>query len=88
MKKRAKWKGPNIYPRLSNNNSLENKKYKILKIKRNSEITPQYVGLDFKVHTGKTFLVLTVTKEMIGNKFGEFVPTRSNFVFKKGKNKL
>ena len=85
MKKRSKWKGPNIYPGVSDKNSLESKKYKISQIKRNSEITPYYVGLDFKIHTGKEFLVITITKEMIGHKFGEFSPTRSNFAFKKNK---
>ena len=84
--KRSKWKGPSICPEFLKNSSGK-KKYQSIKISRNSEITPNLVGLTFKVHTGKTYSKIDTTKEMIGHKFGEFSPTRSVFVFKKKKKK-
>ena len=43
---------------------------------RRSTILPQFVGLNFEVHNGKAFLPVYVNENMIGFKFGEFVPTR------------
>ena len=44
---------------------------------RRSTILPQFVGLGFGVHNGHKHLPVTVTEEMIGQKFGEFAPTRT-----------
>jgi ribosomal protein S19 len=84
--KRSKWKGPSICPGFIKN-ALGKKKYQFIKISRNSEITPNLIGLKFKVHNGKKYSEINATKEMIGHKFGEFSFTRNNFVFKKKKNK-
>jgi small subunit ribosomal protein S19 len=43
---------------------------------RKSMITPDFVGLNFLVHNGKTFVPLYVTENMVGHKLGEFAPTR------------
>ncbi len=43
---------------------------------RNSMITPDFVGLNFAVHNGKTFVPVYVTENMVGHKLGEFAPTR------------
>jgi len=43
---------------------------------RRSVITPDAVGLTFAVHNGKKFIPVYVTENMIGQKFGEFAPTR------------
>jgi small subunit ribosomal protein S19 len=43
---------------------------------RKSMITPDFVGLNFAVHNGKTFLPVHVTENMVGHKLGEFSPTR------------
>ena len=43
---------------------------------RRSMITPDFVGLTFLVHTGKTFANVYVTENMVGHKLGEFAPTR------------
>ncbi len=43
---------------------------------RKSMITPDFVGLNFLVHNGKTFIPLYVTENMVGHKLGEFSPTR------------
>jgi ribosomal protein S19 len=81
--KRSKWKGvyyakPNDYKETTASQP---------KISRNSSIIPRLIGQTFKVHTGKNFKEVTVTKEMLGHKFGEFSKTRANFEFKKKKKK-
>lgn len=43
---------------------------------RKSMITPDFVGLNFAVHNGKTFVPVYVTENMVGHKLGEFAPTR------------
>lgn len=77
--KRSKWKGPLI--------KTNNLKKKVLFLPRNFEITSQLVGLVCNVHSGKKYIRLSLTNEMIGYKFGEFVPTREKFEFKKKKKK-
>ncbi len=44
---------------------------------RASTITPDYVGMTFMVHNGKTFLKVFVTEDMVGHRMGEFAPTRT-----------
>ena len=44
---------------------------------RKSTITPDFVGLNFTVHNGKSFLPDYVTENMVGHKLGEFSPTRN-----------
>jgi small subunit ribosomal protein S19 len=44
---------------------------------RRSTILPQFVGLTFQVHNGKTFIPVNVSEEMVGHKLGEFAPTRT-----------
>lgn len=83
---RSKWKGPYIDSNLPKNLELLNNKKKLFPtISRNSAIIPKFIGLKFNVHTGKTFLEVSVVKEMVGHKFGEFSPTRGKFSFKKKK---
>ncbi|MBD5445982.1 MAG: 30S ribosomal protein S19 [Mycoplasma sp.] len=43
---------------------------------RRSTIFPEFVGLTFEVHNGKSFVNVYVTEDMIGHKLGEFAPTR------------
>ena len=80
--KRSKWKGvyytqPEDYKETTHQ----------VKISRNSSIIPKFIGQTFKIHTGKNFKEVIVTKEMLGHKFGEFSKTRANFEFKKKKKK-
>ena len=81
--KRPKWKGlftkPEIY--------TDQLKNDLRKISRNSSIIPKFVDQTFKIHNGKIFKEITVTKEMLGHKFGEFLKTRVEFEFKKKKKK-
>jgi small subunit ribosomal protein S19 len=39
-------------------------------------VVPEFVGLTFLVHNGKTFNRVFVTEDMVGHKLGEFSPTR------------
>ena len=79
--KRSKWKGIYTNPKNFNNETS------ISVISRNSSIIPNFVNRTFKVHSGKNFKEIKVTKEMLGHKFGEFLKTRAEFVFKKKKKK-
>ena len=39
-------------------------------------IVPEFVGHTFEVHTGRSFVEVFVTEDMVGHKLGEFAPTR------------
>lgn len=84
---RSNWKGPYVDPKYLKNINQLKKKHLSLKMSRNSDIIPKFVGLTFKIHNGITYKKLIVTKEMIGHKFGEFSFTRGKFSFKKKKSK-
>ena len=43
---------------------------------RRSTVTPEFIGLNFLVHTGKAFQPVYVTENMVGHKLGEFAPSR------------
>jgi len=43
---------------------------------RRSTITPDFIGLSFAVHNGRTHLKVFVTEDMVGHKLGEFAHTR------------
>jgi small subunit ribosomal protein S19 len=44
---------------------------------RSCTIVPEFVGVHFEVHNGKTFIKVYVTEDMVGHKLGEFAPTRT-----------
>jgi len=75
--KRSKWKGPFI--------KTKNLNDKLPLLPRNYEVTSQVVGLTCSVHSGKKFVKLNLTNEMVGHKLGEFAPTREKFEVKKKK---
>lgn len=54
----------------------QEKKKPIKTWSRRSTIFPEFVGLTFEVHNGKTFINVYVTEDMIGHKLGEFAITR------------
>ena len=43
---------------------------------RRSTIFPEFIGNTFAVHSGKEFVPVYVTEDMVGHKLGEFSPTR------------
>jgi small subunit ribosomal protein S19 len=40
-------------------------------------IVPEFVGRNFNIHNGRTFVKLYVTEDMVGHKLGEFAPSRT-----------
>jgi ribosomal protein S19 len=77
---RSQWKGPYF-----KNTDLENSKSRILT--KSSTIIPKLVGSAFQVYSGRKFIKISITEEMIGHKVGEFTSTRERFEFKKKKKK-
>ncbi|MBU1888196.1 MAG: 30S ribosomal protein S19 [Candidatus Omnitrophica bacterium] len=47
---------------------------------RRSTIVPDFVGVTISIHNGRKFIPVFITENMVGNKLGEFSPTR---LFKK-----
>lgn len=72
---RSIWKGPNCKNKIQ--------KSAMIFANRSVNITPNLFGLTFFIHNGKELIKVEVTKEMIGHKFGEFLPTRTKFLYKK-----
>ncbi len=46
---------------------------------RRSDIHPDMVGLTLAVHNGRKFIPVFVTENMVGQKLGEFAPTRTYY---------
>ena len=77
---RSVWKGPFVDGHLLKKVDAQNEKNTKQVIKtwsRRSTIMPQFVGLTFQVHNGKTFIPVLVSEDMVGHKLGEFSPTRN-----------
>jgi small subunit ribosomal protein S19 len=64
------------------NKSLLTNSKEIITKSRNTLILPKYLGKTIQIHNGKIFTKITIVKEMIGHKLGEFVKTRKTFKFK------
>jgi small subunit ribosomal protein S19 len=54
---------------------------------RASTVLPQMVGHTIAVHNGRTHVPIFVSDQMVGHKFGEFVPTRTFRGHSKGDRK-
>jgi small subunit ribosomal protein S19 len=73
-------KGPYVEPSLQrkiDKSKAAKAKAPIKTFSRRSTITPDFVGLTFKVHNGKVFNPVFVTENMVGHKLGEFSFTRT-----------
>jgi small subunit ribosomal protein S19 len=44
---------------------------------RRCTIVPEFIGMNFEVHNGKTFHKVLVSEDMVGHKLGEFSLTRN-----------
>ncbi|KAH8915798.1 ribosomal protein S19 S15 [Atractiella rhizophila] len=83
---RAAWKGPyfttfpSLQDAIKHNTPIQTQA-------RSCTILPNFVGLKFLVHNGKTYTPIHVTPEMVGHKLGEFAATRKPFKFKQTANK-
>ena len=72
-------KGPWVDPRVHRKVEkalAEGSKDPIKTWARASTILPDYVGMAFMVHNGKTFWKVFITEDMVGHRLGEFSPTR------------
>ena len=77
---RSVWKGPFVdgYLLKKADKVRESGRSEVIKTwSRRSTITPDFVGLNFSVHNGRSFLPVYVTENMVGHKLGEFSPTRT-----------
>ena len=79
---RSVWKGPFVdsYLLKKAEAARESGRNDVIKTwSRRSTILPQFVGLTFGVYNGQKFIPVLVTENMVGQKFGEFSPTRTYF---------
>lgn len=77
---RSSKKGPYIDPKLLKKVLKQKEKQDKTPIKtwaRDSQIPPEFVGMTFAVHNGRTFIDVFVLEEMVGHYLGEFAPTRT-----------
>ncbi|MEQ1782804.1 MAG: 30S ribosomal protein S19 [Hyphomonadaceae bacterium] len=77
---RSVWKGPFVDGYLLKKAEVAKGAARSTPIKtwsRRSTILPDFIGLTFQVHNGKSFVPVNVSEEMVGHKFGEFAPTRN-----------
>jgi len=77
---RSLWKGPFVDGYLLKKAETARGAARSTPIKtwsRRSTILPDFIGLTFQVHNGKSFVPVNVSEEMVGHKFGEFAPTRA-----------
>ena len=70
-------KGPYVSPRLEAKVRKVGNKEPIKTWSRDSTCVPDFIGLTFLVHNGRTFMKVYVTEDMVGHKLGEFSPTRT-----------
>ena len=57
--------------------NAQNKKQVIKTWSRRSTIIPKFVEHTFAVHNGRKFVPVYISENMVGNKLGEFSPTRT-----------
>ena len=79
---RSVWKGPFVdaYVLKKAEVSRESGRHEIIKIwSRRSTILPQFVGLTFVVYNGRKHIPVMISEDMIGQKFGEYSPTRTYY---------
>ena len=77
---RSVWKGPFVDGYLLKKAEVtraSGRKQVIRTWSRRSTILPQFVGLTIGVYNGRKFIPVFVTEEMVGQKLGEFSPTRT-----------
>jgi small subunit ribosomal protein S19 len=77
---RSVWKGPFVDAYLLNKAEkvkTSGRRDIIKTWSRRSTILPMFVGLTFAVYNGKKFIPVSVNENMVGQKFGEYSPTRT-----------
>jgi ribosomal protein S19 len=89
---RSKWKGPflskHVFKVLQKKLNINKN---IIMYSKSSSILFNFINYTFKIYNGLTFKMVTVKKNMVGNKFGEYMFTRvrnsNRFKFLKKKKK-
>ena len=79
---RSVWKGPFVDGHLIKKVQgylKESSNGRIKTWSRRSTILPQFVGITFNVYNGKKFIPVLVSEEMVGQKLGEYAPTRTYY---------
>ena len=79
---RSVWKGPFVDITLikkAEKLSQSGRKEVLKTWSRRSTILPQFVGLTFGVYNGRKHIPVSVSEDMIGQKFGEYSPTRTYY---------
>lgn len=79
---RSVWKGPFVdgYLLKKADKVRDGGRNEVIKTwSRRSTILPQFVGLTFGVHNGRKHIPVHVSEDMVGQKFGEFAPTRTYY---------
>lgn len=73
-------KGPFVDDHLMKKIELLNRRFEKKVVKtwsRRSTIVPEMVGHTVAVHNGRKFIPVYITENMVGQKLGEFSPTRT-----------
>ena len=79
---RSVWKGPFVEESLMKKVDKykdDPKKIPIKTWSRKSTILPDFVGVSFQIYNGKKFIPVFITEEMVGQKLGEYAPTRTYY---------
>ena len=79
---RSVWKGPFLDGYLlkkAEASRTSGRKEVIKTWSRRSTILPQFVGLTFGVHNGKKHIPVLISEDMVGQKLGEYAPTRTYY---------
>ncbi|MDK9697116.1 30S ribosomal protein S19 [Pinisolibacter sp.] len=79
---RSVWKGPFVdgYLLKKAEKARSSSRNEVIKIwSRRSTILPHFVGLTFGVYNGQKHIPVLVSEEMVGQKFGEYSPTRTYY---------
>jgi small subunit ribosomal protein S19 len=83
---RSAWKGP--YVASSILKKVGAKRVKNFQIWSRNSVIPEFlIGQTVSIHNGKEFKNVTITREKVGFKFGEFSPTRRYNIKKKPSKK-
>ena len=69
---RSLWKGPFVDAHVL-------KKAEAARESGRNDVIPQFVGLTFGVYNGRKHVPVSVSEDMIGQKFGEYSPTRTYY---------
>ena len=79
---RSVWKGPFVdgYLLKKADKVRSSGRNEVIKTwSRRSTILPHFVGLTFGVYNGQKHVPVLISEEMVGQKFGEFSPTRNYY---------